>query len=478
MDDTSNAEMPRDDSCSANRSVFARRFRLRTFFIIFSIVCVLSGTYAAKRFREYKEELAVKTVRSVGGVALAGKDGHVYRVMLRGEMIDDQAFQNLFPHLLYLPQLKELDFVKSPITDEGIRPVGKLRGLEELYLYQTAVTADGREAVTREHPELAIKLVKPDPVATTLAAQKIYGHAINTIAMNPSGKDLVVGNGDGELFWWRESDSLVKKKAHSDWLFATAFSHDGRWLATGGGDGATRLWDVNARKLVRFFESHVDDVHALGFSPNDEWLYSVSDDMTIQRVAVRDVESSDPDTVDVLTLGEHEETIPCLAVGPLGDIVASGSRDDTISLWDAKKGGLVRKLTGHSDDVMSVAFTPDGKSLVSASYDGSVRLWDVATGETVRIMVGHQGRAYAVAISENGKTIASGGKDGVIIWNRDTGRVRWKLNKLENVSSVLFDGDELVAADAKGTVRFIHIWRGNVVRRLETSKATFAARLK
>ncbi len=65
-----------------------------------------------------------------------------------------------------------------------------------------------------------------------------------------------------------------------------------------------------------------------------------------------------------------------MAFSPDGKILATGSSDHTVRLWDvATRTAIGRPLTGHTDWVLSVAFSPDGKLLATSSTDGTVRLW-------------------------------------------------------------------------------------------------------
>ena len=68
-------------------------------------------------------------------------------------------------------------------------------------------------------------------------------------------------------------------------------------------------------------------------------------------------------------------------------MIASGSFDESIRLWDVKKGKCLRVLPAHSDPVTSVGFNKDGTLIVSGSYDGLLRLWDTSTGQCLKTIV-------------------------------------------------------------------------------------------
>jgi WD40 repeat protein len=67
-------------------------------------------------------------------------------------------------------------------------------------------------------------------------------------------------------------------------------------------------------------------------------------------------------------------------------LVASGSHDRTVKLWDATTGKEVRTLEGHGKHVRSVAFSGDSKLVASGSGDTTVKLWDATTGKEVRTL--------------------------------------------------------------------------------------------
>jgi len=76
------------------------------------------------------------------------------------------------------------------------------------------------------------------------------------------------------------------------------------------------------------------------------------------------------------TLTEHKSQVRAVAYSKNGRLIASGSSDNTIILYDANTLKCKAVLEGHKSYVMSINFSPDGTLLVSGSYDKTLKLWN------------------------------------------------------------------------------------------------------
>jgi WD40 repeat protein len=110
-----------------------------------------------------------------------------------------------------------------------------------------------------------------------------------------------------------------------------------------------------------------------------------------------------------------------VAFSPNGTLLASGSADHTIRLWDVASGQPRGAPSGHTNDVLSVAFSPNSTLLASGSEDHTIRLRDVAIGQPLGApLTGHTNYVQSVAFGPNGKLLASGSRDHTIrLWDLD-----------------------------------------------------------
>ena len=104
---------------------------------------------------------------------------------------------------------------------------------------------------------------------------------------------------------------------------------------------------------------------------------------------------------------------------PQGNLLVSGSFDETVKIWDVRSGECISTLPAHSDPVTSVSLNRDGTCIVSSSHDGLIRIWDVATGECLKTIYAEGNPPVSFCkYSRNGKYILSGMLDGKLrLWN-------------------------------------------------------------
>jgi hypothetical protein len=139
------------------------------------------------------------------------------------------------------------------------------------------------------------------------------------------------------------------------------------------------------------------------------------------------------------TLKDHIGYINAVEFSPDGQILASGSSDHNIKLWDVKTEKLLRTFSEHLSATWALVFTADGKSIITGQ-DRNVVLWRNAAGGQIEklAMLGHTSTVLTVAISADSKKILSGSRDKTIkIWNADTGELLKDIpNMISNVNAL------------------------------------------
>src|SRR5436189_6119119 len=74
-------------------------------------------------------------------------------------------------------------------------------------------------------------------------------------------------------------------------------------------------------------------------------------------------------------------------------------------------GDLPGEIKGHSGFVYSVAFSPDGEILATGSFDNTIKLWDAKTGKELKTLKAHTDQVYSVSFKHDAKLPASDSKD-------------------------------------------------------------------
>jgi WD40 repeat protein len=302
------------------------------------------------------------------------------------------------------------------------------------------------------------------------------GGPVYSMALSRSGGALAVG-GTGLQVWNPAARALTARAtipdpAPSNLVNAVAISPNGNLIATGYGDGSLQLWRSRAGHLVPLGTpqaasqaptSFTNQVEFVAFSPDGKVLASGSDDGTVRLWDLTDPARPTPLSVR----HDSADAVFSVAFSPSGRVLAAASADDRVRLWNvtdpARPVRLGGVLGGPTNTAYSVAFSPDGKLLAVGSADRDVRLWDVSNpARPHRIgptLTGPTGYMYSVAFSPGGRRLAAGNTDGSVwLWNvarpAHPSLIATLTGPTGQVYSVAFgpDGRTLAAADSSGLV--------------------------
>ena len=221
------------------------------------------------------------------------------------------------------------------------------------------------------------------------------------------------------------------------------FSPDGTRIAAGG-DGRIWIYDAESGAQFAMLSGYTERIRALAFAPNNTLLASGSEDNTLRLWDTATAR-------EVLTLAGDSNLVQALA----------SSSPDGIPLpsWDPRTERLLATSNENPGRVRSVAFSPDGATLASGSADGRVRLWEVETGAVLTSFSTHDGLVLALAFSPNGEVLASGGSDTLVrLWELDSQHLIANLRAhTDSINALAFSRNGEILASG-GRDRYLQLW--------------------
>jgi WD40 repeat protein/putative methionine-R-sulfoxide reductase with GAF domain len=157
---------------------------------------------------------------------------------------------------------------------------------------------------------------------------------------------------------------------------------------------------------------------------------------------------------------EQPDTLRRIAWSADGRLLAAGSYDGLVRIWEPRPAALRNILSGHTAAVYTVGWSPDSRILASGSKDGTIRIWDGMTGLALRSVALGEYPVLGLGWSPDGQTIACGTDHGaVILVNAATGsRLRDLHQHQGSVHMVAWspDGELLASASNDGTVAIVN----------------------
>ena len=245
-----------------------------------------------------------------------------------------------------------------------------------------------------------------------------YTNGIRAVAF--LGENSIISGGDScDLSVWdrRSCQRKASLSLHHGRIWAIAVDRQNKRIASASDDHTVRLWDAATGKCLVTLPGHRNWVRTVAFSRHGQFLASAGDDCTI-RVW---------NTASGYCLKTLEQTsaskrywIRSVAFDPQNArYIVSGGDSQVVERWDRKEG-ICSLLASHSQRIYSVAYSLDGRLIASGSADATVKLWDVEAGNVRHHLKNADMAIQAVAFSPDGRYLAAGGDDQVVyVWSLD-----------------------------------------------------------
>ena len=303
-------------------------------------------------------------------------------------------------------------------------------------------------------------------------------------------------------------------RGHTNTIGRSAWSPDGRLLATPSTDTTIRVWDAQSGECLHLLQAG-QSMREVAFDGTGTLVAAAGN---AKQIDVWELGSTDP--VASLPCGFRSN---CVAFSPGSRILASGSDDGVVRVWDLETRALLRELPDHPRYVMGLAFRPNlpllavaaydntgGKSmtlwdfesgtplftkrdagtvadvtfhpdgrLYSSDHEGTIKVWYPASGRMLKILEGHTDTVWSVSVSHDGRLLASRGRDGSVgFWDCQTGESLAILDEpaaMQWTYAAIFNPRSALLATSEGAVA--HIWELDIeqVLGVERSSVTYTS---
>jgi WD40 repeat protein/serine/threonine protein kinase len=314
-------------------------------------------------------------------------------------------------------------------------------------MWSAAFSPDGHAIVTADDQSAQVWNARTHQLLLTLP----HGDTVYDARYTGDGARIVTGGGDGAVrIWDATTGALVRALTHGGpprRYYAAALSPDGTLIAAIDTLGAVvHVWDAASGTPLAELPSDASGVPALAFSADGRWLASSGGD----HVRVFDVRTWS----EALAIpGPHIRT---LSFDPTGPRLATGSADGDASIWEIPSGTRTRHRE-LGDPVNAIAFSPDGQLVAAGAGNGAVQVWRATTGVRQSQFNALPGKILTVEFDPTSRlVVAASDRGAVVVADAALGMPETVLEGARSVVMAAHFGPtsrRIVAASWDGTAR-------------------------
>lgn len=281
-----------------------------------------------------------------------------------------------------------------------------------------------------------------------------HGAEVFSVKFSPDGQTVASGSHDKHIFLWNtygECANFMLLKGHKNAVLELHWTTDGEKLLSASPDKSLRAWDAQTGLQIKKMAEHDSFVNSCSpLRRGPPLLVSGSDDCSAKLWDLRAKRSAH-------TFSENYQVV-AVAFAEGGDQVYTGGIENSVNVWDLRKGEIAMTLPGHDDTITGLSVSPDGNLLLSNSMDNSLRVWDMRPyAPANRCMKIFQGSNHSFeknllkcAWSADGSQISAGSADRMVnIWDASSRKLLYKLpGHNGSVNDVAFHPKEPIVASA------------------------------
>lgn len=258
----------------------------------------------------------------------------------------------------------------------------------------------------------------------TKAFAKIHSLNIESdlecMSWHSRGPILICGSAEGNVWMWDCVDGVCMQvlTGHGAAIRCCIFTLDGKSVLSGSDDCSTASWNPKTGKPNfhnRGHNAHEASALCIAQHPSQPIFVSGSEDGSIHISSlatgklIHKLSEAHSDSVETVSFGSSAHPL-----------LASGSVDGTVKLFDLSRSAQVRQTLQHGEAVMKVAWHPTKPIVYTVCTDGGIRAWHALTGQCLKTFTGHTESILAVAINNSGTKFITGSDDKTVrVFNVD-----------------------------------------------------------